>query len=296
MNILVLGSDGFVGRNVKKSLSDAHNVYSASRNVGGRKGYYHVDLLDRETISKVLKEVQPQVVINCAGIVENSEKAMQNPVFTSNLMDEAVVSGLKFENIIVLGSAAEYGLVDEKNIPVQEDTPLNANSGYGLSKLKEEEIALDFATKHNLHVTVARIFNPIGAGMHPRFLIPKMISQISEFKEGKLTSIEVSRLDSRRDYINIEDVALAIKTIVENKPKERVYNVGSGKSTSNGELIEIIIKNTKLPTRPKIVEASPDKEPLIAIQADIARIRSELGWAPIHSIEDTVMEIIDASN
>jgi nucleoside-diphosphate-sugar epimerase len=293
VKILVIGANGFVGRNVSLVLSAKHDIHEAVRQL--EKGYYSVDLLDKDSIDKLLNEVKPDVVINNAGVVENSEKAMQNVAFTQNLLEVAAASELEFKRIIISGSAAVYGLVAPENIPVSETAPLNASAGYGLSKLEEEKIALDLGIKFNLPVVVVRIFNPIGAGMHERFLVPKIISQVNDFQSGVKDAIEVNRLDSERDYINVKDVASAIQAIVEGDPAETIYNVGSGKATSNGELIELILHSSNIAIRPKIVEANPEPEALVAIQADISRLSSEFGWKPINSIEDTIKEIIDAA-
>jgi nucleoside-diphosphate-sugar epimerase len=292
MKILVIGANGFIGNNVANTLSEKHEVFRASRNIDSNNPY-RVDLLDRVSITKLLEEIKPEVIINNAGIVENSEKALQNPIFTENLLEVAAASGLAFKRIIISGSAAVYGLVASENIPVSEDAPLNANAGYGQSKLQEEKVALELGEKYNLPVTIVRIFNPIGVGMHERFLIPKIISQVKDFQVGARSDVEVSRLDSKRDYINIKDVANAIATIAENDPKEGIYNIGSGVATSNGELIELILSNSKISTRPNIIETSPSPEPLVAIQADISRLKKDLGWVPKYSIEETIKEIID---
>jgi GDP-4-dehydro-6-deoxy-D-mannose reductase len=251
------------------------------------------DLLDKSSIKKALTIARPNIVINCAGIVDNSDASLNNIAFTTNLLESINESELKLDSIIILGSAAEYGLVDPKNVPVREDAPLNANAGYGLSKLKESQFALEYSKAKNLPVTVARIFNPIGSGMHHRFLVPKIIAQVNEIISGGKPSIEVSRLDSKRDYINVKDVAGAIAILAERHPRDKIYNIGSGKATSNGKLIEIILTNFKLPNPPQIIETSGESEQLVAIQADISRFANEFGWEPKFSIEDTIKEIID---
>lgn len=295
MKILILGSNGFIGSKVIEALSADHEVVGTVRITRTKDRDVYIDLLKRETIAKALKEIEPEVVINCAGVVDNSEASDANPVFTSNLLEEVLASGLQFKRIIISGSAAEYGVVDEKNIPVNEDAPLNATSGYGLSKLKESALALDFREKHNLPVVVARIFNPIGVGMHPKFIIPGIMRQIVEIKEGRKDVIEVSRLDSKRDYIDVDDIARAIKVLVENTPLQAVYNVGSGKSTSNAELIEMMVKNSRLNSMPTVKETFPEPEPIYAIQADINRIEKEFGWRPQRIIEETIKEVVNAA-
>lgn len=288
--ILVIGTTGFIGAHVKEVLSNAYDIAGASKRIDN-----YIDLEDRHSIESALEKIRPQIVINCAGIVENSEQAALNEVFTKNLLEEINTCQLPVERVIISGSAAEYGIVDKKNIPVKEGTPLNANSGYDLSKRRETSFALDYGKRHGLPITVVRIFNPIGVGMHPKFLIPRLTQQVHDIESGKTDKIELSRLDTERDYINIIDVARAVKAIVDGDPKYSVYNIGSGKATSNGELVELVLKNSKLGNRPTIVETSSVEEPLVAIQADISRIVSEFGWVPNHTLEETVKEIVDAS-
>lgn len=292
MRVLVIGSDGFVGSNVLAAFGAEHEVFGANRRPKAAKKDVSIDLSSKETIGKALAAVRPDVVINCAGIVDNSAAAEQNPIFTSNLLVAIKESGLDIKKVIISGSAAEYGVVDKSNIPVKETAPLNANNGYGLSKLKETTLALEFGKNSKIQIVIARIFNPIGVGMHERFMIPRIISQVNEFKNGQREALEVSRLDSKRDYVNIKDVAQAVKAIAEGEAKHSVYNIGSGKSTSNEELVRAIISVSGLPKAPHIKETSETEEPLVAIQADISLIKSDLGWEPMHTFQETVEEII----
>jgi len=129
--------------------------------------------------------------------------------------------------------------------------------------------------------------------MNPRLLVPRILNQINEIRRGEKDVIEINRLDARRDYINVNDVGLAIKSIIEGSPHSFVYNVGSGVSTSNQELLELILNNSGLKDRPKVIELSSSKEPQVASRADITRIIDELGWRPLTTIKDTIREVMN---
>jgi GDP-4-dehydro-6-deoxy-D-mannose reductase len=295
MKVLVLGSDGFFGRNVVSVLAPNHEVIRGTRRVVAHESdQYHVDLLEPESIAKALQELRPEAIVNCAGVVENSEKALINPIMTRNLLEQVVSLELKPKRVIISGSAAEYGVVDPNEIPVKETTPLNPTSIYGNSKVEEVATGLKFREERGVPVTIARIFNPIGAGMGPRFLITNILRQIQEIKVGERTTIEVSRLDAVRDCCHILDAANAVKLLIEGDPKEAIYNISSGKGTSNGEIIDLLLKYSDLPERPEVVETSAEPEQPVASQADISRIQNEFGWAPTRTIEVTVKEIVDA--
>jgi len=292
MRTLILGADGFIGRQATMVLAKDNEVYRGLHSADGGKNAVKVNLLDKTTISAALSTVKPQIIINCAGVVENSDKAKLNIEFTKNLLDAVVTSGLKFKKIIICGSAAEYGQVDPSNLPVSEEVSLNALNDYGRSKLQETELALGYKHKYGLPIIIARIFNPIGLGMHKRMIIPGILRQVIAIKEGAPGVIEVSRLDSTRDYVNVKDVAQAIKAIALGQTHYDIYNIGSGRSTSNQELIDRVLDNFSLAKRPQIIETLADPEPQQASRADISRIRTDLGWAPEYRIEESIREIV----
>lgn len=294
MKIAVFGADGFIGRHVVACLED-HEVFSMIRSKSANPGTLTVDLLDRNTVITSLRETRPDVVINCAGIVSNTDNVEHNSTFTNNILDAIHELDIPVKRVIILGSAGEYGRVDYDNIPVDEDTPLNAESGYGFSKLVEERNAQRLAKKYNITLIVARIFNPIGTGMHPRFLIPQIIEQVHDLQAGNRETLEVSRLDARRDYIAVQDVAAAIKMLAIGTPGYSVYNIGSGVATSNRMLIDSIISSMALNSSPEVIELSSQPESVVAYQANITRIRTELGWKPICTVDQVIKEIIDAS-
>lgn len=294
MKVLVFGADGFIGRNVCMEIEKAHDVTKAIRELPVDDGKsVQVNLLDQASIGEVLEKINPEVIINCAGVVDAATMDLElNSQFTKNILDKAVKTS-NVKKVIICGSAGEYGLVDRKNIPTNEDAPLNANYGYGLSKVNEEVLALSYQKQFGIKVIVLRIFNPIGRGMANKFLLMRLLQQADDYRHGNRSTIEVVRLDSKRDYVAINDVAKAFKSVVEGNPLNSVYNVGSGLSTTNGKLLELVLKNSKLDTMPQIIETSDVVEPLVAIQADISRLSNEFNWHPLQKLEETVKEIVD---
>lgn len=295
MKVLIIGADGFIGSNLADALKKNHEVLRCGREFGEGKEGYWLDLLEKDSITKVLKSSKPDIIINAAGVVENNELAEMNVTFTTNLLESVLDSGIKPSKIIILGSAAEYGVVTTHELPVSEATPLRATNLYGQSKVREEHVALEFRQKHGLPVVIARIFNPIGTGMHDKFLVSRVLKQISEVKRSERTEIEITRLDAQRDYIVISDLTAGIKAIIEGEPKESTYNIGSGRAVTNGDLVNLIIGATSPNQVIPVVQTQDEPEPLFAIQADITRMKRDFNWVPVKKIEETIKEIIDAS-
>lgn len=296
MRVLLFGADGFIGRHVAEQLQKNHEVILAFRGNSTQVQQVSVDLMEPATITRVLATVKPEVIINCAGVVTNDENAQLNVVFTRNILNGVLDQKLHLKHLVTCGSAAEYGVVKPANLPIKEGAPTNATSLYGRSKQKETQLALTYKVKHNLPITVLRIFNPIGAGMHPRLLIPQMIKQAKEIKLGKRKSIEISRLDSKRDYINIKDIADCFSKLLQsNKHTADIYNVGSGVSTSNQYLLELIVKYSGLVDMPPVHEFMEEPESPVASEADIRLAQQDLGWKPKYSIEHIIKELVNAA-
>lgn len=294
MKILVFGSNGFIGRAVVGVLSEFHEVYRADRVSDGSKNSRAVDLLDQASVVAILEDLKPKVVVNCAGSVENSDKALAiNPIITLNILQAIISTQISLNKMIVCGSAGEYGIVQE-DVAVGEDTPLMGNSFYARSKIFESSIALAFVDSLDIPVIVTRIFNPIGAGMHPRFLLPKLIGQAQKIRAGENVEVEVSRLDAKRDYINVLDIAEAIKLIVENNCPHRVYNLGSGKATTNKQLMREVFKQQGVSAMDiNVKETSPSPEPNYASCADISRMEVDFGWRSKYGLAETISQIAE---
>lgn len=290
MKIAVFGAEGFLGRALVKELqTSGHDV---QRGVDTETGD-RIDLLDAVALKAYFQKVTPETIVNCAGVVDASREFENNVRFSENILIAVAAAGLSVRNIIIMGSSAEYG--EPAGLPVAEDAQLKGVSPYALSKIKEEQTALAFAEESKVSVIVARVFNPLGIGMKEKFLIPGLLRQIRGFRLGEQDHIEISRLDSRRDYIDVRDVARALKALTEGSPRHKTYNIGSGTATSNAEVLELLLKNLKLSSRPRIIETSETPEPQVASQADISRIRQEFGWEPKVILEQTIKDVIDAS-
>lgn len=289
MRILIFGSQGFLGQAVTKELEEyGHEVV---RGVAGTSGK-RINLLNLAAVEACVQASRPEVIINCAGIVAPGEDFDDNVRFTENIIKAAASLENDDPKVIVTGSAAEYGEV--KNLPVHEDTPLNATSPYALSKIHEEEAALKLAHVLAVPIIIVRVFNPLGSGMKERYLIPSLMRQTEEFLKGRRQNIEVTRLDAARDYIDVRDIARAYRLLVEGTSHHYVYNVGSGRSTSNKEILDMLLKSSRLEHMPSVVETSAEAEKLIACQADISRIKTDLGWLPEINLEQTIKDISHA--
>ena len=156
-------------------------------------------------------------------------------------------------NIVFSSSCTVYGQPDKEHLPVDEIAPIQpALSPYGNTKQINEEIIRDEAhADKNLHATILRYFNPIGA--HPSSLIgelPNGVPQnllpfITQTAAGIRPELKVFGNDYNtpdgsciRDYIYVVDLAKAhVKAIdrmltVKDRDQVEIFNLGTGTGLS----------------------------------------------------------------
>ena len=99
MNILILGSTGFIGKNILEYLIErGYNVYAPNHKL--------MDVLDEKGVIDVLKNGQYDVVINAL-----DRNGKENSYFENRLrmfQNLAIHSDL-YGKMIYFGSGAEYG-------------------------------------------------------------------------------------------------------------------------------------------------------------------------------------------
>src|SRR3954465_8481467 len=108
---------------------------------------------------------------------------------------------------VLAGSGGELGPVAADDLPVGEDYACRPAESYGLSKWLATTAGL--AARPPLEVVVARIFNPIGPGMPPGLAFGRFARRLAEPGPDPLR-LTVGNLDSRRDFIDVRDVARAL--------------------------------------------------------------------------------------
>ncbi len=193
----------------------------------------------------------------------------------------------KYKSKLIYLSTFVYG---SKNIPIDENSELNPQNPYALSKLLGENICSFYKKVDNLDVIILRPFNIFGNGQNNLFLIPSLISQIKN--EEKITVMDIN---PKRDYLYIKDLVDAIKKSLFYKGNSYIFNIGSGLSYSVIEVIEII---------QKICETNLDIECTNKVRrmelddtvANIELAKRELKWEPKYSLPKALKEMLKVNS
>jgi len=270
MRIIVTGSKGFIGSKLVPRLKhDGYDVLELDISDG-------VDVTDWDQL-KSYSSFDCVIHLACLTYVPDSYKIPQdfyrvNVLGTLNMLELCRLNNAN----MIFASSYVYGVPDY--LPIDENHPVNAFNPYAQSKLIGEQLCQGYHRDFNVPVIIFRPFNIYGKGQKEDFLIPSIIKQAS--------SGTVSLKDSRpkRDFIYIDDVIDAYCKAIEYEIDEfNIFNIGSGKSYSISEILEIIKSKYDLELELEFSEERRPNEILETI-ANIKRAKTLLNWAPTTSM------------
>lgn len=272
--ILVTGGTGYIGSHTTVELMQqgydvtiVDNLSNSSIDVldgieaivGRRPEFANVDcgnFVDLEAVFKQFPDIVGVIHFAASKAVgESVEKPLlyyRNNVGSLITLLE-VMRLYHVPNLVFSSSCTVYGQPDAAHLPVDETAPIQkALSPYGNTKQINEEIICDEAhADSELHATILRYFNPIGAhpsakiGELPNGVPQNLLPFITQTAAGLRQELKVFGDDYNtpdgsciRDYIYVVDLAKAhvkaIDRMLHAKDREQVevFNLGTGTGLS----------------------------------------------------------------
>ncbi|MBN2422259.1 GDP-mannose 4,6-dehydratase [Candidatus Woesearchaeota archaeon] len=303
MKALITGAEGFVGYYlIKELLSQGYDV--TGTNIGEipentKKlgiAFFKLDILDRNSVKKTFNKLQPDAVFHLAAIssvkfsMDNPELTMKvNVEGTKNILEAAF--GLKNNSkVLVIGSANEYGIPE--SVPITEKHKLNPLSPYAESKVECEKLAKKYAEK-GLNAIIVRSFNHIGPGQSEQFVCSAFAKQIADIEKGNEPVIKVGNLSAKRDFTDVRDVVKAYALAVKKCDSGSPYNICSGKAFSIQEILESLLRLSKVKVEIKKDPLRMRKSDIPVLLGDNSRFSGKTGWLPEIPIEQSLKDILE---
>jgi GDP-4-dehydro-6-deoxy-D-mannose reductase len=281
--ILVTGATGYIGLHLMEQL----RMQLDTRVLGMTRGHdveaqgwepIAGDILEPELYQR-LRDIRPDVIYHLAAAQRDEPLGTQlqvNVVGTHKLLHAVSEAGIT-PRIIITGSAAEYGPCDTA---VSEDHVLCPASEYGIAKAAQTQIALCDATRYQLPVAVARIFNVYGH-TDESLSVAAMASKIAALDEsdGKPYRMTVYNLESSRDFIHVEDIAAALVALAEKGQPGEVYNIASGVTTRTKALLENLLDAAGIPHDKIELDRRGAQTPDVSL-ANTQKLIDHTDWRP----------------
>ena len=298
MKYVVTGGAGFIGSHLTEQLVKKGDIVTVidNLNTGKEKNLELVkekiefvkgSILDTKLLEEITKNVDGVFHQAALASVQDSftkpeEYFKVNVEGTENILKLAEKKGFK---VVYASSSSVYG--NPKQIPIKETDERNPFNPYAETKLKDEELAINYSKK-NVRVIGLRYFNVFGIGQSKEYagVIKLFLERIRDGLPPRVNG------DGKqfRDFVHVSDVVNANIMSMESNISHDFYNVGTNSSITILELAELIIKISKLDIKPMFGPAL--KGDVDKTMANIELIKEKIGWTPSLFLEDWLQEII----
>lgn len=294
--VVVTGGSGFIGHSlIRHLLANGYRVRNIdlkpSRLESGQLSHWPGSFQDRVLLSEALVEADTVYHLAATRFPREANRdpaqdARENIVGTLGLLDAAVERGVR-RFVFCSSGGTVYGLTP--HVPIREDHPTNPISAYGVGKLAIEKYLRIYAQQHGIGTVALRIANPYG----PLQNVAKAQGALTTFCVKAVRDEEIEIWGDgtvRRDYIHVEDVALALLTAAENSVSGQEINIGSGVATSLGDLVRSISAQLGRAVRHRHFEGRTFDVPFNVL--DIGLADRILGWRPQVPLERGIEELL----
>jgi len=285
LKILIFGSKGMVGSSISRILEQdsKYELILSNRE--------KTDLFNLNDTKKLIKEIRPDVVINAAakvgGIYANNTQRFSFIIDNLKINMNILESCKPFSEIKVinLGSSCIYPL-NAPN-PITEEQFMNGkleptNSPYAMAKLSSIEIGNSMTMEFGHEIINLMPTNLYGP--HDYFsdsnshVIPGLMQRMHKAKiKNEQEFLIWGSGNPLREFLHVDDLARAIKKVIEVKTNESLINVGSSEEISIKTLAESLKNVIGYKGLLGFDKSKPDGNPRKLL--DSTKIL-ELGWRP----------------
>lgn len=276
MNILLTGSNGFIGSYFKDHYSNEYKIETFS--------FLNDDLADLN-LTQIDSIVHLSALVHQMGGASKEEYKSVNVNQTLELAKKAKESGVK--HFIFMSTVKVYG--EESDIVYSENTPCNPQDEYGKSKLEAEK-ALQKLEDNTFKVSIIR--TPIVYGKGVKANILNLINLVK-----KVPVLPFAHIENKRSIVYVGNLCAIIDRIIK-VGKSGIFLASDDRALSTSEFVELIalalnkkIFLVSLPFFPQLLEKikpSFYKRLYKSLEVDNTFTKKELGFSNTHSVEEGI--------
>ena len=300
MRALITGISGFVGSHLAEYLL-AHTDWQIAGTVYGRHDniahlrdrltLYPAELSRLEVVRFIVEETRPDYIFHLAAqpisalsrldpwfTLENNIRAQLNVL-------EAVVQLKLPSRVLVVGSAEEYGKITPEDLPVDEETPLRPVTPYGVSKVAQDYLGLQYYLSYGVATVRVRSFNHVGPRQREGFVAADFAKQIAEIEAGlRPPQVVVGDLSAGARLQRCARCRCGVSPGADPRRAGRGLQPRVGHSFTAQTLLETLIRLSGKPV--SIVQDPARMRPVEVPEcmADISKFQARTGWAASHPV------------
>jgi len=272
-SVLLLGSNGFIGKNLVNSLKDVYDLSFPNSKV--------LDLLDTDAVAQYIKSHKFDTIIHCATHNATITSKKDQHILQNNLLMFFNVARLEkyFKRMIYFGSGAEYS--SNAYLPRMKESYFNSyvpTDEYGLSKYV---MAIHAGKSRNIFDL--RLFGVYGAFEDWRIRFISNAICRAQFHEPITIQKNV-----HFDYLYVKDLCVIVKKFIGAKTiPYHHFNICTGKSIDLNSIAKIVLSVSKSSVPIVIKKHGLKKE----YSGDNRRLLNFIGKFPYTSMEQSINEL-----
>ena len=297
-NILLIGSQGFLGSHVKNLLDQNHENYQEIKN---KKD---VDIRNLEELDKFVRQNEFKSIINCSAFVGGiafgykyqADLLQINSLMAVNIYE--IAKKYKIEKVINPISNCVYPghleLYEEKNF--WNGPPHESVFNYGLSKRLMVGLGESFYQQYG--ITTSNVIMSNMYGPHDHFeeershALGAIIKKVSDAKKSQSKSIEIWGTGKPiREWLYVEDGAKALVNSLNLNDGSYLFNVGINKGSSINEISDMISHAFNWDGNFVYDSSKPDGVMKKTVNGDYGK--RLLDWAPEVKLNDGIKKTVD---
>ena len=259
----------------------------------------HTGSLESHTgLFEVVRNVEPDYIYHLGAMsfvsyeFEDEYHTLTTNLGSTHTLLSAVQKFIPECKFYFAASSEMFGL--SQTAPQSEETPFNPRSVYGISKLAGFHLCKAFRENKGLHTSSGILFNHESPRRGGEYVTQKIVSQAVAIKRGQVKELKLGNLDAKRDWGHAKDYVIAMQKMTELE-KADDFVISSGITHSVREFCQKAFACLDLNYGDYVVSDPLFFRPSekIPLCGDNSKAKKILGWAPTHSFNSIIEEMIE---
>lgn len=309
MKTLIIGSNGQDGFYLRMQIEEKGTVvyclnrqglFQGLRQIGGP-----VDLTNASEVKRLVAKVLPDQVYYLAAHHHSSEESLSdqhhemtmglatNTIGISNML-ESIVAEKMATRVFYASSSRIFGRPDES--PQNENTRLQPNCAYGISKSAGMQVCQYFRTEKGVFCSTGILYNHESPRRSPNFFTRKVVQAAVEIANDRRDGLILADIAALVDWGYAPEYTKAMQLVLgADEPDD--FIIASGKSGTTGEFLAAVFENLDINWK-DYVSLDPtvtnNSQTGLAMVGAPEMIYDVTGWRATVGVEELAKIMIDA--